>query len=84
MKAFNIKELSDADIRTKFITPAIKDAGWDVLNQMREEVYFTAGRIIVRGKMVARGRHTSLKITLDERDPTPFTYRAANLPAGPF
>lgn len=56
MEAFNKKELSEQDIRTKFITPAIKDAGWDVLNQMREEVYFTAGRIIVRGKMVARGK----------------------------
>ena len=56
MKAFNIKELSEADIRTKFITPAIKNAGWDVLNQVREEFPFTDGRIIVRGRMVARGK----------------------------
>ena len=48
--------LSEADVKTKFITPAIKKAGWDIHSQMREEVTFTAGRIIVRGKMTARGK----------------------------
>lgn len=52
----NKKTLTEADIRTKFITPAIEKAGWDKVTQMREEVYFTAGRIIVRGKLVARGK----------------------------
>ena len=50
------KALTEADIRTKFITPAIEAAGWDKLTQMREETFFTAGRIIVRGKLVARGK----------------------------
>lgn len=49
-------KMSEADVKTKFITPAIKDAGWDINSQMREEVTFTAGRIIVRGKMTARGK----------------------------
>ena len=50
------KSLSERDICTKFITPAIKQAGWDVLSQVREEVSFTKGRIIARGKLVTRGK----------------------------
>ena len=48
------KTLSERDICTKFITPALSAAGWGV-DQFREEVSFTKGRIIVRGKLVARG-----------------------------
>src|SRR6266481_891392 len=50
------KALSERDICTKFITPAVKKAGWDELLQIREEVSFTKGRIIVRGKLVTRGK----------------------------
>ena len=50
------RDLSERDICTKFITPAIKRAGWDVHSQIREEVSFTKGRIIVRGKLVTRGK----------------------------
>jgi type I restriction enzyme R subunit len=50
------KSLSERDICTKFITPAVKQAGWDVLSQIREEVSFTKGRIIVRGRLVTRGK----------------------------
>ena len=46
----NKKDLSERDICTKFITPAIIKAGWDKDSQIREEVSFTAGKIIVRGK----------------------------------
>ena len=49
------KKLSERDICTKFITPAISGAGWDVQTQVREEVALTSGRVIVRGKLVARG-----------------------------
>ncbi|WP_422409753.1 MULTISPECIES: EcoAI/FtnUII family type I restriction enzme subunit R [unclassified Endozoicomonas] len=38
------------------MTPAIEKAGWDIQTQVREEVTFTAGRIIVRGKLHARGK----------------------------
>ena len=51
----NKKELSERDICTKFITPALRQAGWDEQTQLREEVSFTKGRVIVRGKMVRRG-----------------------------
>ena len=50
------KDLSERDICTKFITPAVTRAGWDVMSQIREEVSFTKGRIIVRGKLVTRGK----------------------------
>src|ERR1044071_2021632 len=52
----NKSELSERDICTKFITPAVKLAGWDEMSQIREEVSFTRGRIIVRGKLVTRGK----------------------------
>jgi type I restriction enzyme R subunit len=54
----NKKELTEADIRTKFITPSILGADgnkWNLMSQVREEVYFTKGRVIVRGKTVKRG-----------------------------
>jgi len=47
---------SERDICTKFITPALRSAGWDEMLQIREEVSFTKGRIIVRGKLVTRGK----------------------------
>ena len=50
------KSLSERDICTKFITPALRKAGWDEMSQIREEVTFTKGRIIVRGKLVSRGK----------------------------
>ena len=50
------KSLSERDICTKFITPAILGAGWDLHTQIREELSFTKGRIIVRGKLHTRGQ----------------------------
>ena len=51
----NKKSLSERDICTKFITPHLIAAGWDLHNQVREEVSFTDGRIYVRGKIHTRG-----------------------------
>jgi type I site-specific restriction endonuclease len=56
--AMNKKALTVADVRSKFITPAICGANgekWDLMTQIREEAYFTKGRVIVRGKTVKRG-----------------------------
>jgi len=53
----NKKALSERDICTKFITPAIESAGWDVTTQVREEFPLTAGRIIVRGKLHTRAKN---------------------------
>ena len=49
------KSLSEQDIRTKFIMPALSKAGWDEMTQICDEYGFTKGRIIVRGKLVSRG-----------------------------
>jgi len=51
----NKKDLSERDICTQFILPAIVKAGWDVEKQIREEVFFTDGRIYVKGHKTARG-----------------------------
>jgi type I restriction enzyme R subunit len=51
----NKKDLSERDICTKFINPAIEKAGWNMRKQVREEVDFTDGRIIVQGKLHTRG-----------------------------
>lgn len=47
--------LSERDIITKYILPAIEASGWDKQTQIREEVTFTAGRIFVKGKKAKRG-----------------------------
>ena len=47
--------LSESDVCAKYITPALHQAGWDETTQIRREVSFTKGRIIVRGKLVSRG-----------------------------
>lgn len=54
----NKKELKEQEIRTMFITPALKDKGWEVLKNMREEYYFTDGRVLVAGSQhsVAEGK----------------------------
>jgi type I restriction enzyme R subunit len=49
----NKKDLSERDICTKFITPAIQAAGWKQ-HQFREEVNLTRGRVIVRGQIATR------------------------------
>ena len=50
------KALSERDICSKFITPALTAGDkWDLMNQIREEVYFTKGRVIVRGQLSTRG-----------------------------
>lgn len=52
----NKKALTERDICTKFINPAIALAGWNMKTQVREEVSFTDGRIIVQGKLYTRGK----------------------------
>ena len=56
METVDKRSLTEQDIRTKYITPALEKAGWDIQSQVREEVRFTEGRVIVRGKEVKRGR----------------------------
>ncbi|MFP3715274.1 EcoAI/FtnUII family type I restriction enzme subunit R [Bacillus safensis] len=50
------RNLSEEDIKARYITPAITNAGWDIKKQVRLEYAFTAGRIILRGNVTARGK----------------------------
>jgi type I site-specific restriction endonuclease len=59
------KQLTEADIWTKFITPAIISSNWDLMTQIREEAFFTNGRVIVRGKTVQRGKAKKADYLLD-------------------
>ncbi|MDO6852393.1 DEAD/DEAH box helicase family protein [Cellulophaga lytica] len=52
----NKKDLSESDIKAKFITPAILKSGWDEQTQLGREIFFTDGRIYVKGKLTARGK----------------------------
>jgi type I restriction enzyme, R subunit len=49
-------KLSESDICDLFITPAIKQAGWDQFKQMRREVTLTPGPVVVRGNLSSRNR----------------------------
>lgn len=50
------RNLSEEDIKARYITPAIVEAGWDLKKQVRFEYAFTAGRIILRGNVTTRGK----------------------------
>jgi type I restriction enzyme, R subunit len=52
----NKKNLSESDIKAKFITPAILSSGWDEQTQLGREIFFTDGRIYVKGKLTTRGK----------------------------
>ncbi len=67
----NKSKMSERDVCTKFITPALQQAGWDIQTQVREEVSFTDGRIIVRGKLHSRGKQRRADYVL---------YQQKNLP----
>lgn len=52
----NKKELTEEDIKLKYITPALENAEWDIKNQIRCEYYYTAGKINVRENVAQRGK----------------------------
>ncbi len=65
------KDLNEAEICQNYITPAIARAGWDKKTQIRREFTFTAGPVIVRGKMAGRGKQKRADYLL---------FHTANLP----
>lgn len=67
----NKKDLSEEDIKMKYITPAIEKAGWDIKTQVRAEYSFTDGRIIVRGNLVARGKRKRADYILSHKPNMP-------------
>lgn len=69
----NKSSLSERDIITKYILPAIEQSGWNKQTQIREEVTFTAGRIFVKGKKTKRGEKKRADIII---------YYKPNIPVG--
>jgi type I restriction enzyme, S subunit len=60
----NKKQLTERDICTKYIAPALERAGWDIATQVREEFSLTKGRIIVRGKLHTQAQHKRVDYVL--------------------
>ena len=58
------KKLSETDIITKFIMPAVKGAGWNLMTQIRQEVKLRDGKVIVRGQLGVRKTVKSADIVL--------------------
>lgn len=57
MADLNLSTLTEADIITKRVMPAILDAGWNDTTQIRQEVKLRDGKVIVRGKVALSGLH---------------------------
>ncbi|EGI1196488.1 EcoAI/FtnUII family type I restriction enzme subunit R [Escherichia coli] len=64
MAELNLSNLTEADIITKCVMPAILNAGWDNTMQIRQEVKLRDGKVIVRGKVAARRTVKSADIVL--------------------
>jgi len=64
MADLNLSTLTEADIITKRVIPAILDAGWNDTTQIRQEVKLRDGKVIVRGKVAARRTVKSADIVL--------------------
>ncbi|EOS9674548.1 EcoAI/FtnUII family type I restriction enzme subunit R [Escherichia coli] len=64
MAELNLSNLTEADIITKCVMPAILNAGWDNTTQIRQEVKLRDGKVIVRGKVAARKTVKSADIVL--------------------
>ena len=65
------KKFSEQDVTTKYVIPALQKAGWDLNVQIREQYSFTAGRIIVQGKVIKRGEQKRVDIILFHKNHYP-------------
>ena len=63
--------LTEADIISKFILPAIKQVGWNDMTQIRQEVKLRDGKVIVRGQVAARRKVKSADIVLYHKPSMP-------------
>lgn len=64
-------KLTETDIITKFLLPAIKDAGWDDMTQVRQEVKLRDGKVVVRGQAAVRKKVKSADIVLYHKPSMP-------------
>ena len=65
------KSLTEQDICSKYILPAVIKSGWDLKYQIREQISFTDGKIIVRGKTVSRGERKRVDFILYYKNDLP-------------
>jgi type I restriction enzyme, R subunit len=56
LKSFDKKKLSESDICDQFLSPAIRNAGWDWTLQVRREVTLAPGPVVVRGNVASRNK----------------------------
>ncbi|HIF9409819.1 TPA: EcoAI/FtnUII family type I restriction enzme subunit R [Photobacterium damselae] len=71
VEKFSKSQLSEADIISKFILPAIKSNGWDDMTQIRQEVKLRDGKVVVRGQIAARKKVKSADIVLYHKPSIP-------------
>ena len=69
--AIDKSKLTETDIITKFILPAVKDVGWDDMTQIRQEVKLRDGKVVVRGQAAARKKVKSADIVLYHKPSMP-------------
>ena len=65
------RKLSETDIISKFILPAVKTAGWNDITQIRQEVKLRDGKVIVRGQLGVRKTVKSADIVLYHKPSMP-------------
>ena len=65
------KKLTETDIITKFLLPAVQNAGWDLMTQIRQEVKLRDGKVIVRGQLGMRTTVKSADIVLYHKPSIP-------------
>ena len=67
----NKTDLTEEDIKLKYITPALQEADWDIKNQIRCEYYYTAGKINVRENVAQRGKGKKVDYLLSYKSNIP-------------
>ena len=67
----SIKDLTEEDIKLRFITPALQNSDWDIHSQIRCEYYYTEGKINVRENVARRGKGKKVDYLLSYRSNMP-------------
>lgn len=67
----SIKDLTEEDIKLRFITPALQKSDWDIYSQIRCEYYYTDGKINVRENVASRGKGKKVDYLLSYRSNMP-------------
>lgn len=64
-------ELTEEDVRAKYIDPSIRNAGWNEELQIRREVFFTDGKIIIQKNKTKRGKRKKADYVLSYKTNLP-------------